>query len=553
MSCSMRGAWLLAALVGAAGTAVSVSGTPADQQRRSRPPPARGAPPADQERAPLLRGEDALARVYDFILDARFDQVDAELSRACGPAPAEACDLLTATALWWRILLDPLSRSLDAEFSAAVETAIRVTEAWTERAPEDPEAWFYLGGAYAARVQWRVLREERVAAARDGKRIKQALERSIQLAPGLEDAYFGIGLYKYYADVAPTAAKVLRFFLMLPGGNRSEGLAQMQRARNAGRLLQGEADYQLHLIYLWYERQPLRALELLRALQNQYPGNPLFPAIRAEIQETYQHDVIASLDSWRGLLELARAQRVNMASLAEVRARLGAARQLEVLHQTDHAIELLDSVVTRRPQAPYSSLAQAYLRLGEAHDRLGSRAAATAAYRAAAAAAPPDDPYDVRDRRRRIVSPSRAGGGWRTPIFLPPPPHSSDRCRSIPRTPSRAIDSAACSRRGGTMQGRWRSSKWRSGRRTCARRPSSRRPTSKRRGFTSARAVRRRQSALIAGSRRSSAAPTRRATPLPARSPASRSPDRTRPPVVAGLDNDPRTLLRDCAIESGPF
>jgi tetratricopeptide (TPR) repeat protein len=403
MSCSMRGAaWLLAAVVGAAATTPSVSGTPAEQ-RRSRPPSARGAATADQERAPLLRGEDALARVYDFILDARFDQVEAELSRACGPAPEEACDLLTATSLWWRILLDPLSRSLDAEFSAAAEKAIRVTEAWTERAPEDPEAWFYLGGAYAARVQWRVLREERVAAARDGKRIKQALERAIELAPGLEDAYFGIGLYKYYADVAPTAAKVLRFFLMLPGGNRSEGLAQMQRARNAGRLLQGEADYQLHLIYLWYERQPPRAVELLRGLQKQYPGNPLFPAISAEIQDTYQHDVVASLDSWRGLLELARAQRVNMASLAEVRARLGAARQLEVLQQTDHAIELLESVVTRRPQAPYSSLAQAYLRLGEAHDRLGSRAAATAAYRAAAAAAPPDDPYDVRDRSTDLL------------------------------------------------------------------------------------------------------------------------------------------------------
>jgi hypothetical protein len=403
MSRSMRGAWLLALAVACAVTTLSVSGTPAGEQRRRGPPPPRGGPPTTQERAPLLRGEDALARVYDFILDARFDQVEAELERACGPAPAEACDLLTATAIWWRILLDPLSRTLDRDFSAAVDRAIRAAEAWTERAPDDPEAWFYLGGAYGARVQWRVLREERVAAARDGKRIKQALERAVELAPGLEDAYFGIGLYKYYADVAPTAAKVLRFFLMLPGGNRAEGLSQMLRARDAGRLLQGEADYQLHLIYLWYERQPARALELLRGLQKQYPGNPLFPAISADVQDTYQHDVIASLDSWRGLLELARAQRVNMAALAEVRARLGAARQLEVLHQTDHAIELLESVVARKPQAPYSSLAQAYLRLGEAHDRLGSRAAATTAYRNAAAAAPSDDPYEIRERSAALL------------------------------------------------------------------------------------------------------------------------------------------------------
>jgi hypothetical protein len=50
-----------------------------------------------------LRGADGLARAYDVILDARFNTLDAELQRACGPAPPEACEVLAATALWWRI------------------------------------------------------------------------------------------------------------------------------------------------------------------------------------------------------------------------------------------------------------------------------------------------------------------------------------------------------------------------------------------------------------------------------------------------------------------
>src|SRR4030095_7909399 len=194
-----------------------------------------------------IRGVDGLARAYDFILEARFDQADAELRRACGPAPPEACDVLNATAIWWKILLDPESRELDDEFSTAVERAIDSTDAWTDRAPDDAEAWFYKGGAYAARVQWRVLRNEKLSAARDGKSIKQALERAIELDPTLEDAYFGVGMYKYYADVAPAAAKLLRFLLRLPGGDRREGLDQMLRARTRGKLLQGEADYQLHV------------------------------------------------------------------------------------------------------------------------------------------------------------------------------------------------------------------------------------------------------------------------------------------------------------------
>ena len=74
----------------------------------------------------------------------------------------------------------------------------------------------------------------KLAAARDGKRIKEALERALALDPQLEDARFGIGLYKYYADMAPAAARFLRFFLLLPGGDRKEGLNEMLRARKRG-------------------------------------------------------------------------------------------------------------------------------------------------------------------------------------------------------------------------------------------------------------------------------------------------------------------------------
>jgi hypothetical protein len=370
-----------------------------------------------------LRGADGLVRAYEFILEARFDQVDAELRRACGPAPPEACNVLEATALWWKIQLDPDSQALDSAFLAAVERAIRSTEEWVDRAPQEAEAWFYLGGAYGARVQWRVLRGEKVAATRDGKQIKQALERAIALEPGLDDAYFGLGMYKYYADVAPAAARILRFLLLLPGGDREEGLREMLRARSRGRLLQGEADYQLHIIYLWYERQTRRAIELLYGLQARYPGNPLFLAQIAQIQDAYDHDVTASLDTWRSLLAAAREQRANNAALAEVQARLGAARMLDTMYLTDDALQHLQAVAAMKPHTPFSSLALAHLKAGEAHDRLGARHAALAAYKAAIATVPPPDPYDVRrqatDRIRHAPDPRRAEAfrlsldGWR--------------------------------------------------------------------------------------------------------------------------------------------
>jgi hypothetical protein len=358
-----------------------------------------------------LRGVGALVRVYDAILDARFDDARAELKRACGPAPREACDVLAATITWWRILIDPDSRALDAQFAAEADHAIKSTEAWSAREPQNAEAHFYTGAAYAARVQWRVLRDEKLAAARDGKRIKQALERAIALEPDLDDAYFGIGLYQYYADVAPAAAKILRFLLMLPGGDKTEGLARVQRTRARGALLQGEADYQLHILYLWYERRADLALELLASLRDRHPGNPIFAAQIADVQDRYQHDITASLASWRALLAAARDGKVNEAAAAEAQARLGIARQLEALAQTDVALEHLRAVLDAKPAKPAGAVAAAYLAMGEAEDRLGHHDAAVAAYRLAITA-PSPDAQNVRqraaERMRRTPDAKRA-------------------------------------------------------------------------------------------------------------------------------------------------
>jgi tetratricopeptide (TPR) repeat protein len=387
-----------------------------------------GAPPRTSAQAPqpdryMLRGESALLRAYDLILDARFDEAGQALEQACGPAPPEACQVLAAAAAWWQIHLDPDDHARDPAFVDTVERAIRNTHAWVDRAAEDPEAWFYLASAYGARVQWRVLRGERLAAARDGARIKDALERALVLEPRFDDAYFGLGLYKYYAAVAPAAARFLRALLRLPGGNRAEGLQDMLRARAHGRLLQGEADYQLHVIYLWYERDVPQAVARLQALEARYPGNPHFTIQLAHVRETYEHDIMASLGTWQRLIAAAESGRVNEPGLAATRARLGAAQVLETLHETDRAMAHLHAVVDARSERPLGSQALALLRLGMAHDRLGDRADAVAAYQAAIAAAPPRDPHHVRTlaarRLRRAPDAAAADAsrlsleGWR--------------------------------------------------------------------------------------------------------------------------------------------
>ena len=276
---------------------------PRDSRRRSRP---------------ALRGVDGLARAYDFILDARFDQVEPELRRACGPAPLEACDVLERDGA----LVAHPARSRTATRST---TSSRPRSNGRSRrprrgpsvAPDDAEAWFYLGGAYAARVQWRVLRDEKLAAARDGKRIKQALERAVELDPTPRRCLLR------HRDVQATTRTSRRprrrscaSCCCCRAAIARTGSTQMLRARTRGTAAPGRgglpAPRHLSLV-----RAPDRRgrCSCCDALHEHYPGNPLFLAQIAEIQDAYQHDMTASLATLAHAARAAREQRVNAAAL----------------------------------------------------------------------------------------------------------------------------------------------------------------------------------------------------------------------------------------------
>src|SRR3979490_2338925 len=88
-----------------------------------------------------LTGAAQLAAVYDAILDARFEQVDAQLKQGCPPAPEGACQVLRVVALWWQISLNPESRALDHQLRNGVFYLQPRNEAWTSREPKRAEAW----------------------------------------------------------------------------------------------------------------------------------------------------------------------------------------------------------------------------------------------------------------------------------------------------------------------------------------------------------------------------------------------------------------------------
>ena len=243
-----------------------------------------------------------------------------------------------------------------------------------------------------------------LSAARDGKRIHDSLQLAISLDPSLGDAYFGLGLYHYYAAIAPRVARILSMLMFLPGGDRAGGLKEMEQTRSQGMLLRGEADYQLHLIYLWYERQPATALRLIEGLRTRYPAQSGVLRSPRRGAGALRSQPPAALQTYRSMFDAARAGRIAAPAMSEVNARLGMAQEMDAMCDSAGAVEQLNAVIALKPSSPYGALARAHYQLGVAHDRAGRRADAIAAYQRASALNPRDDRLRMREKIRAGIA-----------------------------------------------------------------------------------------------------------------------------------------------------
>ena len=183
----------------------------------------------------------------------------------------------------------------------------------------------------------------------------------------------------------------------------------MQRARARGTLLQGEADYQLHILYLWYEKRGRRARSSCStSLHDRYPGNPLFLAAARRRPGPLPARHHRQPRDLAALLAAARDQRVNEAG---ARRGAGAARDRAPARgaASDRPRARAAAGGDRaRPATPSQALAAAYLALGEARIGWAITTPRVAAYRAAM------PPRRRPTRRRSGGAPAARCGARRT-------------------------------------------------------------------------------------------------------------------------------------------
>ena len=207
--------------------------------------------------------------------------------------------LIEADILWWKIYckwserkyntIDAWSRTrpADADDKAELALADNVTHlAEASIAKSDTaEMELYAGLGYASRARLLGLRYEKTPVARAGVEARKHLLRCLELDPDMADAYLGLGLYNYYVDTLSALAKILRFFMGIPGGDKREGLRQLETASTKGELTQMEARFNMAKNLRNYDHDYSRAQQAAEPLTTAYPGNCIFLMLAGDIEQ----------------------------------------------------------------------------------------------------------------------------------------------------------------------------------------------------------------------------------------------------------------------------
>lgn len=256
--------------------------------------------------------------------------------------------------------------SVAGDFERRLDGFIAAADKRHDANGRDTEAMFYLAQAHLLRASYRFDHDKGLlGAARDGARAKNLSEAYIKVRPDDADALLALGLYNYFADLAPTFAKIFRFMLFLPSGDRVKGLQQIERAASHGSIFAEKAQRLVVEIYSRLEGRPAEALAIAERLHRTRPASDDVAFLLAGV---YAGPGIENRPRAAAVYEEIVARRRQDESADGAAARTRATQALASVQvdqwRLDAAIATLAAVIDARPARPDFALPEALLRRG---------------------------------------------------------------------------------------------------------------------------------------------------------------------------------------------
>ena len=267
-------------------------------------------------------------------------------------------------------------------FEKILDDSIDGIKRWLKQNPDDPNGYMGLGALYGLRAMFSMRNRSWVTAYFSGRRAIKNLEKSLALDPTYYDAYFGLGIYQYFAGTLPSIIKVLAKVVAIKG-NPEEGVHQLNLAREKAAFTSDSA--KLILIEVQNTRgskfyNPQKSLEFIRTLHEKYPNNPLMHYVEVIcLYETKNYEEVSAKAQYF-LDQIGKNPFYKDIYIARAYTALGTAQMAQGNFEKAREIfeQGRDAV---RAQAPSRWGVWNALRLGQVYDVLGQREKAIAQYK----------------------------------------------------------------------------------------------------------------------------------------------------------------------------
>ncbi len=162
-------------------------------------------------------------------------------------------------------------------FEKNIQKALSIVEGRIKKNPDDAKAHLIAGLTMGMLSMDSVRRKSYVQAFFRSRKITKYLDKAIALDPGMEDAYYALGLYYFWR----VRAKWFRFLAPLFGDSGEKGLRYIRRTAERGKWLRDLA--RIELVYALYtEKKFGEGRRLAGELIAQYPEQPHYRFAFAE-------------------------------------------------------------------------------------------------------------------------------------------------------------------------------------------------------------------------------------------------------------------------------
>ncbi len=233
--------------------------------------------PADLGRH--LVNKDILAGI-DLLYDERFNDAEILFQKVISDSPERPYGYFyLAMVTWSRMAAGFWSPETVDEYKERIDWTIQVAQSRIKSNAADSYDYLYLGGALGFKGRFELMRGKWFSSFLLASDAIDALKTCQKMDPNNKDVLLGLGTFDYYTAHLSGVLKFLTY-LLLHQGNKQEGLRKLNLAAREATYSATEAKSMLLHIYLFLERDFLKALHLADELAKKYERSSCYEILR---------------------------------------------------------------------------------------------------------------------------------------------------------------------------------------------------------------------------------------------------------------------------------